>query len=230
MAYRPIFKRPEDEISKKVEEKVRIGIDNKIKKEVDEKVKANVEGVRAEVDEKVKTKIEERFKEEGEKVNDNIKIEVEARVLAILKEKEDKDKSDKANKIAKAVDVAKALKGESDSDKEKAEKEKIAIDKEKAVVAEKDLTCPTCHTEGRSGHIHRVETDNSKLVWKCNDKGCGYEAVLVPKNSDYKCKNCSMPIKKPTKEELVKDMSCPFCHNNSAIKFDWSKIWSVLKK
>jgi hypothetical protein len=228
-SFKPVFKRPEDEISKKVEDKVRIGIDSKI----DEKLKTRVEGVKTEIG----AKVEERFREESEKVksevDNKVKIEVEARVLAILKEKEDKDKSDKASKLAKAVDVAKALKGESDSEKDKekvaaAEKEKI--EKEKAVAAEKekaekDMLCPGCHT----GHVHKTETDKSGLIYRCNDKGCGFEAVMVPRNSDYKCKNCSMPIKKPTKEELVKDMNCPFCHNTSAIKFDWSKLWSIKK-
>lgn len=232
MSYKPIFKRPEDEISKKVEDKVRTEIDNKVSREVDEKVKAKVEGVRAEVDEKVKIKIEERFKEESEKVrgevDSKVKTEVEARVLAIIKEKEEKEKTDKANRIAKAVDTAKALKGESDSEKDKAivaEKEKVEREK-----AEKDILCPTCHTEGRSGHIHRAETDKSGFVYRCNDKGCGFEAILVPKDSDYKCVGCGSPIKKPKNVEHAKEMDgCPFCHGKRAIKFDWSKLWNVKK-
>lgn len=222
MSYKPIFKIPEDEISKKVEEKVRIGIDSKIRNEIDEKLKTKVEGVKAEVDEKV-AKVEERFKEESEKLKNDFenkyKIEVEARVLSLIKEKEDKDKSDKANRIAKAVDTAKALKGESDSekDKEKAEKEKI--------VAEKDILCPDCHKDGKVGHIHRVDPDKTGMVWKCDDKGCGYEAVLVPKSSDYKCVGCGAAIKRPADPKSMD--GCPFCGGRKAIRFDWSKLWNV---
>jgi len=181
MAFKPIFKRPEDDISRKVEEKITGELDNRIKTEVDK------------------------------------------RVHDILKEREEKEKVDKVSKLAKAVDIAKALKGEGEdktekekADKEKAEKEKITI--------EKDLLCPTCH----AGHVHKVETDKSGLVYKCHDGKCGFEHVFVPKNSDFKCVGCGMPIKKPEKDEHAKDMDgCPFCHNSKAIRFDWSKLWNL---
>lgn len=175
MSYKPIFKRPEDEISNRVEEKVKGELDNRIRTEVDK------------------------------------------RVTDILKEKEDKEKTDKASKIAKAVDAAKALKGESDFEKDKA-----------AAVAEKaDMLCPTCH----QGHVHKVETDKSGLVYKCHGDKCGFEAVMVSKDADYKCVGCGAPIKKPEKEEYAKEMDgCPFCKGKKAIKFDWSKVWNVTKK
>lgn len=221
MSYKPVWKRPEDEISKKVEDKVRMGIDSKIRNEVDEKIKSNVEGVKAEIG----ARVEERFKEESEKVrgevDTRVKTEVEARVLAIIKEKEDKDKSDKASKLAKAVDVAKALKGESDSEKDKA----IAAEKEKA---EKDISCPNCHKEGKGGHIHKVETDKSGLVWKCDGDKCGFEAILTSKDSDYKCVGCGSPIKRPADPKSMD--GCPFCGNKRAIRFDWSKLWNIKKK
>lgn len=172
MMYKPIWKRPEDEMIQKVEDKVKGELDNRIKTEVDK------------------------------------------RVIDILKEREEREKTDKASKLAKAVDVAKALKGESE-EKDK-EKEKV----------EKELLCPTCHTEGRGGHIHRVETDKSNLIYRCNDGKCGFEAVLVPKTSDYKCIGCGMPIKKPGNVEHAKEMDgCPFCHGSRAIKYEWSKVW-----
>lgn len=179
MSYKPIFKRPEDEISRRVEEKVKGELDNKIRSEVDK------------------------------------------RVQDILKEKEDKEKTDKASKIAKAVDVAKALKGESDS-----EKDKEKAEKEKAMATEKDLLCPNCH----QGHVHKIETDKSNLIYRCNDGKCGFEAVLVPKDSDYKCVGCGSAIKRPENIEHAKEMDgCPFCGNKRAIRFDWSKLWNVKK-
>jgi hypothetical protein len=123
--------------------------------------------------------------------------------------------------------MARALKGESDSEKDKEKAEKEKAEKERS---EKETLCPNCHIEGRTGHIHRVETDKSGLIYRCNDGKCGFEAVLVPKNSDYKCSNCNAPIKKPEKEEHARDMKgCPFCHGTKAIKFDWSKLWSIKK-
>lgn len=178
MTLKPIFKRPEDIISQKVEEKVKVNVENRIKTEVDRVVNER------------------------------------------LKEKEDKEKADKANKIAKAVDMAKTLKGESEdkdkmtvAEKEKAEKDRLA----------KDILCPTCH----KGHVHKVETDKSGLVYKCHGDKCEWEAVMVPKNSDYKCSGCGMAIKKP--EDPTAIDGCPFCHGTKAVRFDWSKIWNVKK-
>lgn len=178
MSYKPVYRRPEDEISKRVEDRVKVELDSRIKSEVDK------------------------------------------RVTDALKEREDKEKTDKASKIARAVDVAKALKGEGEdktvADKEKAEKER----------SEKDLLCPTCHT----GHVHRLESDKSGLVYKCHGDKCGYEFVMVAKDSDYKCVGCGAPLKKPEKEEHAKEMEgCPFCKNKKAIKFDWQKLWNLKK-
>jgi hypothetical protein len=170
---KPIWKRPEDEISQRVEEKVKVDLDTRIKNEVDKIV--------------------------NEK----------------LKEREEKEKTDKASKLAKAVDVAKALKGEGE-DKEKIEKEKK--------IAENDILCPTCH----QGHVHKLESDKSGLVYKCHGDKCGLEHIFIPKNSDYKCVGCGMPLRKP---EDPKSMDgCPFCHGSKAVKFDWGKIWAVTKK
>jgi DNA-directed RNA polymerase subunit RPC12/RpoP len=229
--YKPVFKRQEDEISKKVEDKVKTEIHSKIKNEVDEKLKARTEGLKAEV----VAKVDERIKEETDKVRNDIdnkyKVEVEARVLSILKEKEEKEKSDKATKLAKAVDVAKTFKGESETDKEKAERaEKAEKERERF---DHDTLCPgpACHKDGKVGHIHRVETEKSGMVYKCDDKGCSFEAVLVPKTADYKCVGCSAPIKKPEKDEIAKEMSCPFCGSKKkAIRYDWSKVWDVVNK
>ena len=177
-------------------------------------------------EDEINQKVEEKVKVE---FDNRIKTEVDKRVHDILKEREEKEKVDKVSKLAKAVDIAKALKGEGE-DKEKVDKEKTdkeKAEKEKTTIIENDLLCPTCHTEGRSGHIHRAETDKSGLIYRCSDGKCGFEAILIPRNSDYKCTNCNVPIKKPEKEEHAKEMKCPFCKGTKAARFDWSKLWNL---
>jgi len=177
-------------------------------------------------EDEINQKVEEKVKVE---FDNRIKTEVDKRVHDILKEREEKEKVDKVSKLAKAVDIAKALKGEGEdkTEKDKTDKDKVEKEKTEKKIAENDILCPTCHTEGRSGHIHRAETDKSGLIYRCNDGKCGFEAVLVPKNSDYKCANCNVPIKKPENEEHSKEMKCPFCKGTKAARFDWSKLWNL---
>ncbi len=165
---RPGFRKPEDDVARRVEEKVKTEVDSKIKTEVDK------------------------------------------RVSEILKEREDKEKVQKAEKLKTAVDVAKAIKGE--SEKEKAEKE----NKEKD-----DLLCPTCHI----GHLHKME--QSGLSVKCVGDKCGREYVLLDTQADYQCKNCGIPIKKPDDPKSID--SCPYCGSKKAVKFDWSKVRDVTR-
>lgn len=161
-----------------------------------------------EIDIKVKSEIDKIRTE----FDNRVRTEVEEKIKVILKEKEESEKKEKAEKLKQAVDAAKAIKG----------------DKGEKGDSDKDiLNCPTCHTAGRDGHMHKLDTDKSGLVWKCHGDKCGFEAVFVPKNSDYKCVGCGLPIKKPDKDELIKDMSCPFCHGTKSIKHDWSKLWGV---
>lgn len=156
---------------------------------------------------KVKTEVESK-----------VKTEVEKRVGEILKEREDKEKVQKAEKLKAAVDVAKAIKGESSSSS--------SIEKEKAEKAEKekkdDILCPTCHT----GHVHRVESNG--LSVKCTGPGCGKEYVMVDKAADYQCSTCGVPIKKPSDPKSIE--GCPFCGGRKAFKYDWSKTWKVIAK
>lgn len=176
-SFKPIFKRPEDDISVKVEERIKGKLDSEL--------------------------------------DNRIKTEVDKRVTDILKEREEKEKTDKASKLAKAVDVAKALKGESDSEKDK------------TMATDKDLLCPSCHKD----HVHKMETDKSGLVYKCHEDKCGLEFVMVPKDSDYKCVGCGSPLKKPANVEHAKEMEgCPFCGSKKAIRFQWDKLWNVSKK
>lgn len=158
--------------------------------------------VKTEID-KVRTEFDAKYK-----------VEVEERVKAILKEKDETDIKAKAEKLKQAVDTAKAIKGEKG---DKGDSDKDILD------------CPTCHTEGRSGHMHKLDTDKSGLVYRCNDKGCGFEYAVAPKSADYKCTNCNFPIGKPIDENKKKDMSCPFCGHGKSIRFDWSKLTGVSK-
>jgi rubrerythrin len=155
------------------------------------------------VESKVKTEIESK-----------VRTEVDRRVDEILKEREEKEKAEKAAKLVAAVDKAKSIKGEI---------EKV---KEGIQVGGNNILCPDCE----KGHIHRLDIDKTGLVFKCTGPECGEEYVLTPKDADYKCTNCSAPIKKPKNEEIVKAMSCPFCKSAKAVKFDWSKLWNVTKK
>lgn len=175
---RPNFRKPGDDVNKKVEEKVKSEVESKVKTEIDK------------------------------------------RVNEILKEREDKEKAEKANKLARAVDVAKAIKGESDKDKVTVATaaEKITVEKAK----HDDVLCPTCH----DGHVHRIETNG--LSVKCTGPNCGKEYVLVDKTADYQCATCGVPIKKPNDPKSIE--GCPFCSGKKAFKYDWSKTWKVLNK
>jgi DNA-directed RNA polymerase subunit RPC12/RpoP len=161
-------------------------------------------------------KVEEKVKSE---VDTKIKSEVDKRVGEILKEKDEKDKAQKAERIAKAVDVAKAIKGE--SDKEKGEKDKGEKDKDESDKIRDDVFCPTCHT----GHLHKME--QAGLSVKCVGDKCGKEYILVDKNSDYQCATCGVPIKKPDDPKSIE--GCPFCSGRKAFKYDWTKTWKAVK-
>lgn len=183
------------------------------------------------------------FKEPGkelsEKVNESVKAEVEKirlelegkaeeRIKAILSEREALTKREKADKIAEAINAAKSIK----DDKERMHSvitETGEVEIHPVVTAEKGnvhdlgIDCPTC-----KGHVHKDVEDKSGLVYRCTKDGCGFEAVVVRKDADFKCNNCSMPIKKPEKPE---DMDgCPFCKSKKAFRHDWSKVWGVVKK
>ncbi len=150
------------------------------------------------IDEKVKFEVEER-----------IKSEVDERVKSILKEREDTDRKERADRIAKAVDVAKILKADVGTEKEKAEKEK------------NDILCPTCHI----GHLHKME--QTGLTVKCVGDKCGKEYVLLDTTADYRCQNCGIPLKKPEDPKSLD--GCPYCSGKKAVKFDWGKIRKVIK-
>lgn len=159
------------------------------------------------IEDKVKTDVDAR-----------INKEVDERVNTILKQREEAEKKDRADRLTKAVDKAKEIKAETGVDR--AEKEKA--EKEKAEKEKNDILCPTCHT----GHVHKLETDKSGLVYKCHGDKCGYEFVMVAKNSDYKCLSCGSPIKRPVDEAIAKEMDgCPFCKSKRAAKFNWTGLW-----
>ncbi len=156
-------------------------------------------------DEEMQKKIDEKVKAE---VGTKIKNEVDERVKTILKERDDADKKERADRIAKAVDVAKTLKAEAGTDKEKTEKEK------------NDILCPTCHT----GHLHKME--QTGLTVKCVGDKCGKEYILLDTTADYRCQTCGIPLLKP--EDPASIDKCPYCHGRRAVKFDWGKIRKVV--
>lgn len=76
------------------------------------------------------------------------------------------------------------------------------------------FSCPTCHK-------HEIKVNSNKMTGVCTGEGCNAEVAIVPKNSDFKCLNCGIPIKKPKEGSLE---GCPFCGNDKATEFDWSPI------
>jgi predicted RNA-binding Zn-ribbon protein involved in translation (DUF1610 family)/DNA-directed RNA polymerase subunit RPC12/RpoP len=201
----PVFKEPEKEFD--------IKLDNK----VDAKLSAMLEKIKVDAETKAKLEIEKIRSELDSKTDEKIKI--------ALQEKEEKTKKEKADRIAEAVSTAKTIAGGMGSGKE--------IDKIATVEQVKDnhthdgISCPTC----KGGHVHKVESDKSGLVYKCHGDKCGFEAVLVPMTADFKCNGCGAPIKKPDDPVKEKEMEgCPFCKSKKAFKFDWGKLWKVNEK
>jgi DNA-directed RNA polymerase subunit RPC12/RpoP len=167
--------------------------------------------------------IDARVKEQFDKLKNDfdarVKAEVDEKVKNALKEKEDLTKREKADKIARAIDAAKAVKGTEMGPADP------SLAAKNSAIDNSGLSCPTCHI----GHVHKLETDKMGLVYKCHGDKCGLEYVMTPKNSDYKCSGCGAPVKKPADEEKVKDMTCPFCNGTKALKHDWSKLWAAKK-
>ena len=165
-------------------------------------------------------KVNESVRLEIEKVKAEIEAKADERIKVILLEREEKTKKEKAEKIQEAVNAAKYIKDDSDKSKEG-----IVATVEEAKHDHKDdgISCPGC----KRGHVHKAD-DKSGLVYRCTKDGCGYEAIMVAKQADYKCNNCSMPIKKPEKPEDID--GCPFCGSTKAVRFDWQKLWNVKKK
>lgn len=120
------------------------------------------------------------------------------------------------SKLSRMIDVIKEKKSES------------GIGHEEDII-----NCPTCHT----GHMHALTKDMGKdgkkhngVSYKCTGPGCGNEFVMVDKKADYKCSNCSAPIRKPVDESKATEYDgCPFCNGKKAVKFDWNRLWSVTK-
>lgn len=182
---------------------------------------------------KVSNQVSSQVKTEVERIRLEIEAKTDARINAILHEKEEKAKKSKADKISEAIDAAKKVAGEtgvgisvnvSGSGSGSGSIATVEQDKGKDNHGHSDvIDCPTCKS-----HVHKVEEDKSGMVYKCTKEGCGFVSVMVRKDSDYKCNNCSMPIKKP--EDSAKMEGCPFCKGTKAVKHDWSKVWGVVKK
>lgn len=173
-------------------------------------------------DEELEAKVSDQVRSEIEKIKTELESKADERIKAILKEKEESTRKEKADKIQEAINAAKSIK----EDKEKGKEGTVATVEQSGDKGHNhdDILCPTC----KGGHVHKATDDKSGLVYKCTKDGCGFVSVMVRKDSDYKCNGCGAPIKKPEKPE---DMDgCPFCGGTKAVKHDWSKVWGVVKK
>jgi len=171
----------------------------------------------------LEAKVNENVKLVMEKFKQELEAKADERINAILKEREEKSRKEKAEKIQEAVNVAKSIK--EDKNKEGKDNKEggvtgvATVEQVEHEHKNDEISCPTC-----KGHVHKAEGDKTGLVYKCTKDGCGFVSVMVDKRSDYKCNNCSMPIKKPEKPENVD--GCPFCGGTKAIRFDWGKLWA----
>lgn len=172
-------------------------------------------------DEELEIKVDAKVKSEIEKIKAELEAKADERIKAILTEKEERTKKEKADKIQEAINTAKSIKEDKDKDKDKDNVATVEKGKENVHDIGKGIDCPTCH----AGHVHKVETDKSGLVYRCHGDKCGFEAVLVPKTADFKCNGCGMAIKKPEKPEDLD--GCPFCGSRKAVRHDWSKLWGL---
>jgi len=167
--------------------------------------------------------LEKNVKVEFEKIKAELDAKADERVRAILQEREEKTKKERADKIAEAMDAAKKIAESSSSSSGT-----VSIGPEQAKHNHKDdeIACPTC----KGGHIHKVD-DKNGLIYKCTKDGCGFEAILVDTRSDFKCNNCGAPIKKPEDPTKEKEMEgCPFCKSKKAVRHNWGKLWGVVNK
>jgi Zn finger protein HypA/HybF involved in hydrogenase expression len=174
--------------------------------------------------------LEKNVKVEFEKIKAELDAKADERVRAILQEREEKTKKERADKIAEAMDAAKKIAESSSSSSSSSSFSSsgtVAIGPEQAKHDHKDdeIACPTCKS-----HVHKVD-DKNGLIYKCTKDGCGFEAIMVDKRSDFKCNNCGAPIKKPEDPTKEKEMEgCPFCKSKKAVRHNWGKLWGVVNK
>lgn len=110
------------------------------------------------------------------------------------------------------------------------------------------VDCPTCG----EGHVHKMQgvgvgggvggvssggvssggigSGGVGARYKCTGPNCAEEYVLVDPASDYECKDCGSPFKKPVNEKIAKDVTCPFCNGTKMVKFDWKAKFEKIKK
>lgn len=106
------------------------------------------------------------------------------------------------------------------------------LDDIKGKQKESTIDCPTCG----QGHVHRMQGvgglggDSGIGRYKCTGDNCKEEYVLVDPASDYKCRTCSMPHKRPKNEDMSKKLSCPFCNGTKMDTYDWKAKFERLKK
>lgn len=89
------------------------------------------------------------------------------------------------------------------------------------------IDCPTCG----GGHVHKMQdVDGDQGVYKCTGPDCKSKFILIDPSSDYVCKDCGMPHKRPKSEDMSKKVSCPFCHGTKMNTYDWKARFERIKK
>lgn len=53
---------------------------------------------------------------------------------------------------------------------------------------------------------------------------------MVDPDSDFKCKSCNLPHKRPKNEDIGKKVTCPFCGGKSMERFDWKTKLEKLRQ
>jgi DNA-directed RNA polymerase subunit RPC12/RpoP len=105
---------------------------------------------------------------------------------------------------------------------------KKMLDDIKGKQKESIIDCPTCGV----GHVHKLQgvEDGGIGKYKCTGPDCKEEYILVDPASDYMCKTCSMPHKRPKNQDISKKLVCPFCGGKSMTAYDWKAKFDRIKK
>ena len=185
----------------------------------------------------MKKEFDEKLKQKDVKFQEEIKKEVDAKenIQKTLQEEIKKEV------VAKET-IQKTLQEE--VKKESSAKETIQkmLDDVKNKQKEGEIDCPTCGT----GHVHRLQVvgkgDSVKGVgdkgsghgvagrYKCTGPDCGAEHIVADITSDYYCKDCNLPHRKPKDEKVAKTATCLYCGGENFGKLDWKAKLDKLRK
>jgi len=125
-----------------------------------------------------------------------IRSDIETLKEEISRLKKENENYSKGQKLAQAVETAKAIKASPLYDEPKIPK---------IIPPPPAVDCPTCHTHT----LKRI----SPLEVKCEGPNCGSEYFLVDKKFDAKCSTCGLPLTRKTAPE-----KCPRCGSTKGSK------------